>query len=42
MRWKFENTLKKNNGGVLLEDDTMIILNKRGFTLKINLYAMET
>ena len=28
MRWKFENTLKKNNGGVLLEDDTMIILNK--------------
>jgi len=28
MRWKLENILKKNGGGILREDDTMIVLNK--------------
>ena len=28
MRWKLENILKKNGGGILMEDDTMIVLNK--------------
>jgi len=28
MRWKLENILKKNGGGILLEDDTVIVLNK--------------
>lgn len=28
MRWRLENTLKKNGGGILLEDDTVIVINK--------------
>jgi 23S rRNA pseudouridine1911/1915/1917 synthase len=28
MRWKLENILKKNGGGILLEDDNFIVLNK--------------
>ena len=28
MRWKLENILKKNGGGILLEDDTIIVINK--------------
>ncbi|MCX6121765.1 MAG: RluA family pseudouridine synthase [Ignavibacteriales bacterium] len=28
MRWKLENILKKNGGGILLEDETIIVLNK--------------
>jgi RluA family pseudouridine synthase len=28
MRWKLENILKKNGGGILFEDDTIIVLNK--------------
>jgi 23S rRNA pseudouridine1911/1915/1917 synthase len=28
MRWKLENILKKNGGGILLEDETVIVLNK--------------
>jgi RluA family pseudouridine synthase len=28
MQWKLENILKKNGGGILLEDDTIIVINK--------------
>jgi len=28
MQWKLENNLKKNGGGILFEDDTVIVLNK--------------
>jgi 23S rRNA pseudouridine1911/1915/1917 synthase len=28
MRWKLENILKKHGGGILLEDDNFIVLNK--------------
>jgi 23S rRNA pseudouridine1911/1915/1917 synthase len=28
MRWKLEHILKKNGGGILMEDDTLIVLNK--------------
>jgi 23S rRNA pseudouridine1911/1915/1917 synthase len=28
MRWKLENILKKNGGGILMEDENVIVLNK--------------
>jgi 23S rRNA pseudouridine1911/1915/1917 synthase len=28
MRWKLEHILKKNGGGVLMEDDSLIVINK--------------
>jgi 23S rRNA pseudouridine1911/1915/1917 synthase len=49
MRWKLENTFKTNGGGILQEDDTLIVINKPAGLLVlpdrfdrtlVNLYAL--